>query len=41
MGETPILTATRSGSIAALAAALAKAQGEMEGAAKANVNQHF
>jgi hypothetical protein len=41
MGETPILTATRSGSIAALAAALAKAQGEMEGAAKANVNPHF
>ena len=41
MGETPILTATRSASIASLAAALAKAQGEMEGAAKANVNPHF
>lgn len=44
MGETPSLIlepATRSGSIAALAAALAKAQGEMEGAAKANVNPHF
>jgi len=31
----------RSSSIAALAAALAKAQGEMEAAAKANVNPHF
>jgi hypothetical protein len=35
------LAATRSPSIAALAAALAKAQGEMEGAAKGNVNPHF
>jgi hypothetical protein len=43
MGETPVMvmSATRSPSIAALAAALAKAQGEMEGAAKANVNPHF
>lgn len=43
MGEAPTIqpTATRSESIAALAAALAKAQGEMEGAAKANVNPHF
>lgn len=43
MGETPTIqaTATRSDSIAALAAALAKAQGEMEGAAKANINPHF
>lgn len=32
---------TRSTSIAALAAALAKAQGEMEGAAKGNINPHF
>jgi hypothetical protein len=31
----------KSASIAALAAALAKAQGEMEAAAKANVNPHF
>ena len=38
---TTVLPATRSASIAALAAALAKAQGEMEGAAKANVNPHF
>jgi hypothetical protein len=36
-----VMSATRSPSIAALAAALAKAQGEMEGAAKANVNPHF
>jgi hypothetical protein len=43
MGETPVMvmSATRSPSIAALAAALAKAQGEIEGAAKANVNPHF
>lgn len=43
MGETPTVqaTTTRSESIAALAAALAKAQGEMEGAAKANINPHF
>lgn len=34
-------TATRSSSIAALAAALAKAQGEMEAATKANINPHF
>jgi hypothetical protein len=36
-----VMSATRSPSIAALAAALAKAQGEIEGAAKANVNPHF
>ena len=45
MGETPIeVTAggnTRSASIAALAGALAKAQGAMEGASKGNVNPHF
>jgi hypothetical protein len=43
-GETPTLvtlTSTRSAAIGALAAALAKAQGEMEAAAKANVNPHF
>lgn len=34
-------TANRSASIAALVAALAKAQGEMEAAAKANINPHF
>lgn len=47
MGETPTVEAvnaggnTRSASIGALAAALAKAQGEMEGAAKGNTNPHF
>lgn len=39
--DTPTVTARRSTSIAALAGALAKAQGEMEGAAKGNVNPHF
>jgi hypothetical protein len=37
----PVVTTLRSASIAALAAALAKAQGEMEGAAKGNTNPHF
>lgn len=41
MGEIPIVTSKRSASIAALAAALSKAQGEMEGAAKGNLNPHF
>lgn len=44
MGETPleiVTSATRSASIAALAGALSKAQGQMEGAAKGNVNPHF
>lgn len=42
MGETPItVTAKRSDSLAALAGALAKAQGEMEGAAKGSLNPHF
>jgi hypothetical protein len=41
-GETILIgKADRSESIAALAAALSKAQGEMEAAAKANVNPHF
>jgi hypothetical protein len=42
--ESPVIASsalTRSASIAALAAALAKAQGEMEGAAKGNLNPHF
>lgn len=42
--ETPVIASsalTRSASLAALAAALAKAQGEMEGAAKGNLNPHF
>jgi hypothetical protein len=44
MGETPleiVTSATRSASIAALAGALSKAQGQMEGAAKGNINPHF
>jgi hypothetical protein len=45
MGEQPVLSSIESQqcskSIAALAAALAKAQGEMAAAAKANVNPHF
>ncbi len=42
MGESPSVVVTRrSESIAALAAALSKAQGEMEGAAKGNTNPHF
>lgn len=45
MGETPATVylerMKRSESIGAIAGALAKAQGEMEGAAKGNVNPHF
>jgi hypothetical protein len=43
MGESVIVSTAvrRSDSIAALAGALAKAQGEMEGAAKGNTNPHF
>jgi len=37
----PVLVANRSASIGALAAALAKAQGEMAGAQKDSVNPHF
>lgn len=44
-GEQPMLTSISSQhcspSIGALASALAKAQGEMEAAAKANINPHF
>ena len=39
--QLPLVMPMRSDSIAALAAALAKAQGEMEAAAKGNINPHF
>lgn len=41
MGVKSAQATNRSASIAALAAALSKAQGEMEGAAKGNTNPHF
>lgn len=40
-GTPTLVKATRSPSIAALAAALSKAQGEMEAASKASTNPHF